>query len=232
MLRSFHAPVWAWLLTLTGLILFVTLGTWQLHRGLSKQQWLEQFQAETAPTFTLSGNTPAPGAMQRAQARGTYLADRQLLQDGQSREGRPGYHVWTPLRLADGSLLLVNRGWIPQPATLVDLSTPPAPKAELAVTGWWRALPEPGIRVGEKICQSPARFPAPVVYPQLEQLQCLLNQPVLPGLLLLDASDPHGFIREWAATGFPPERHFGYALTWYGLGLTALFLFVKLNLKT
>ena len=32
------------------------------------------------------------------------------LQDGQSRRQRPGYHVWSPLRLADGALVLVNRG--------------------------------------------------------------------------------------------------------------------------
>lgn len=231
-LHHFHPPLWAWPVTLFGIALFTGLGIWQLDRGQAKEQWLAQFEMNSAAAVTLSAQTPAPASLtlQPAQATGQYLAERQLLQDGQSRAGRPGYHVWTPLRLADGGLALVNRGWIAQPfdAAINPLA---APAGEVTVTGGWRALPEPGIRLTAGECRKPASFPVVVVYPRLEQLVCLLGQSLLPGLLLMDPLTPGGYVREWSVIGIPPERHYGYAVTWFGLGLTAVFLFVRLNLK-
>lgn len=233
MLKRLHAPAWAWLALAAGLGLFATLGTWQLGRGLDKLAWVDQFNrpAGEAELLGPGAPAPAPAELRRAAARGTYDPARQLLQDGQAREGRPGFHVWTPLRLSAGGVVLVNRGWIPQPPRLDRLVAPDAPAGELLVQGWWRALPEPAVRVGGDECLPAGAFPAPVVYPTAAQLECLLGEPVRPGLLLLDAGEPGGFVREWQRPGFPPERHFGYAVTWYALGLTALVLFIKLNWK-
>lgn len=228
-----QAPAWAWLLAAFGMAAFAMLGTWQLQRGLAKQALVSRIEIAGGPVEMLGPASGPPAAMEpnRAEARGTYEPERQLLQDGQSREGRPGFHVWTPLRLVGGGLLLVNRGWIPQLARLQDVPSPEAPVGELRLQGWWRTLPEPGIHVGGGTCLPATSFPATVVYPRQAELECLLAGPVLPGLLLLDAKEAGGFVREWSNPGLPPERHFGYAFTWYALGLTALFLFIKLNWK-
>ena len=50
---------------------------------------------------------------QRVMLRGYYDSEHQFLLDNISHEGKPGYQVLTVLRLADGSGLLVNRGWLP-----------------------------------------------------------------------------------------------------------------------
>lgn len=233
MLRRLRAPAWAWLLAAIGLLAFASLGTWQARRGLAKQAFLSRIEQASGPVETLgsASSAPAPMAPRRAEARGTYEPEHQLLQDGQSRAGQPGFHVWTPLRLADGGLLLVNRGWIPQPAQLAGIPPPEAPAGELRLQGWWRDVPEPAIHLGDGSCPGAPEFPAVVVYPRQAELECLLAGPVLPGLLLLDAQVPGGFVREWASPGLPPERHFGYAVTWFALGLTTLFLFIKLNWK-
>ncbi|MCI0748953.1 MAG: SURF1 family protein [Nevskiales bacterium] len=233
MLKRFRAPVWAWGLTVAGVALFATLGHWQWGKGVNRQEWLAQFQADGGAGVTLTRNTLAVQQLQllRASATGVYWTDRQLLQDGQSREGRPGFHVWTPLRLRDGALLLVNRGWMAQPQNLKRLPQPPVPEGEVRIVGWWRSLPEPAIRVGEDDCRNTQSFPVVVVYPRQEQIQCLMGESVLPGLLLLDAREPDGFVREWSAGGLPPERHFGYAVTWYALAVTAVILFASLNWK-
>lgn len=228
-----RAPWWSWLLVAGGVALFGVLGSWQLQRGLDKQAWIAKLRNSEGPREPLTGTSPAPAATElvRADATGHFDSRRQLLQDGQSRGGRPGFHVWTPLRLTAGGVLLVNRGWIPQPERLADLPDPAAPSGAIEVRGWWRSLPEPGIRVGDPGCAPAQRFPVVVVYPAAGQLDCLFGEAVVPGLLLLDADRPGGFVREWSHPGLPPERHFGYAVTWYALGLTALFLFIKLNRK-
>ncbi len=232
-MKGLRAPLWVWIATAGGTALFLSLAAWQLHRGQAKERWLAQFNQSTVPSLTLSASSPSPGGLdlQRASARGRWWTEQQLLQDGQSHTGRPGYHVWTPLRLAGGALVLVNRGWIPQPYDRTLAAPLAAPEGDVSVTGWWRPLPEPGIRLADGECRQPASFPAVVVYPRREQLACLLGQPVLPGLLLMDPLVPGGFVREWSVTGFPPERHYGYAVTWLALGLTAVILFVTLNLK-
>lgn len=44
---------------------------------------------------------------------GTYLVDEQVLARNRPLHGRPGFEVLTPLRLADGTVFVVDRGWLP-----------------------------------------------------------------------------------------------------------------------
>lgn len=226
-----RAPAWAWLLTACAVALFGTLGAWQLRRGFAKQAQLATLHDVAAPVERLTASSGAPTGLElrRAGATGRFVAERQLLQDGQSLERRPGYHVWTPLRLDDGALLLVNRGWIPLDRAGFDGSAPPGP---VSVRGFFRSLPEPGVRLGEPpACARPTVFPAVVLYPTAGELTCLLGPGVLAGLLLLDADLPGGFARAWTDFGFPPERHFGYAVQWLGLAMAAVVLFYVVNRK-
>jgi len=230
----FRPPFWAWLLAAWALFLFGTLGMWQLHRGEFKAQWRAQIAAQPPAPVPLAASLPAPPepALEHAVAEGRYESGRTLLQDGQSHDGRPGYHVWTPLRLATGGLAIVDRGWIPlatQAAPLADVTTPPG---AVRVRGYWRTLPKPGLRVGaDKACEPAREFPAFVLYPTAADLRCALGEPVLDGLLLLDPAESGGFVRAWADAGLPPERHYAYAAQWFALGATAAILFVVLNLK-
>src|SRR5437660_5898240 len=51
----------------------------------------------------------------RLHARGAYDYARERLWHGRSYEGVPGVDFVTPLRLPDGSAVLVDRGWAPSP---------------------------------------------------------------------------------------------------------------------
>jgi surfeit locus 1 family protein len=64
-------------------------------------------------------------------ATGSYLGDKQVLVLNRSFEGLGGSHVITPLRLADGSILLVNRGWV----DATQKQAPPAPTGSVTVLG-------------------------------------------------------------------------------------------------
>jgi surfeit locus 1 family protein len=224
-----RAPLWSWLVTALAASLFVALGAWQAGKGRTKQALQATLADRDAPALALSAAAAPPAGLElrRASAMGTYLADRQLLQDGQSHAHRPGNHVWTPLRLADGALVLVNRGWVPQGAS--DLA---APAGVATVRGFWRALPEPGLRLeATQNCPAQKKFPAPVLYPTAAEVTCLLGEPVLPGVLLLDPDIPGGYVREWSDFGFPPQRHYAYAFQWLALALAAVVIFLVVNRK-
>ena len=97
--------------------------------------------------------------------------------------------------------------------------------------GYWRALPEPALRLDIDNC-APGDWPRVVSYPTLEDLECVLEGEVLPGLLLMDATLADGYVREWTMPNpLPPSRHYGYAAQWFALAATLFFLFFKLNLK-
>ena len=231
MSSGFRAPPWAWVLTAAAVALFAALGTWQARKGLTKVAMLDALGDRSAPAEILSAASAAPQGLglRRAEATGTYLAGQQLLQDGHSHRQRPGYQVWTPLQLRDGALVLVNRGWVPRAAAAAAL---PAPDGEIAVRGFWRALPEPGLRLeGANPCPAEKKFPVIVLYPTVAEVQCLLGRAMLAGLLLLDADLAGGFVREWTDFGFPPQRHYGYAFQWFALAAAAVILFALVNRK-
>lgn len=199
------------------IVLCSSLGAWQVWRGQARARMLDALAAGQGIALQLSATAPVAAEVpRRAQARGAYRADRQLLLDGQAHEGVPGYHVWTPLQLADGATVVVDRGWVPQPAPALA-----APAGEVSVSGVWHALPRPGLRLDAGPCK-PAVFPAVIQYPTAQDLACVLGGGVLSGVLLLDPGEPGGFVRQWSFAGFPPARHYAYAAQWFLLALVAI----------
>jgi cytochrome oxidase assembly protein ShyY1 len=65
---------------------------------------------------------------------GTYLTGEQLLVRNRVHDDDPGFEVLTPLRLADGSVFVLDRGWVPI-GTKQDRpdSVPPAPGGTVTV---------------------------------------------------------------------------------------------------
>ena len=124
---------------------FTSLGTWQLHRRAWKLDLIERVNSRV--------HAPPSAAPERAQwasvnaerdeyrhvsLTGTYQFDRDTLVQAVTDLGG-GYWVLTPLRAADGSEVLINRGFVP-PGWKE--SVPPAPAGEVTVTGLLR-MPEP-----------------------------------------------------------------------------------------
>jgi cytochrome oxidase assembly protein ShyY1 len=91
---------------------FVALGVWQLNRNTQKHDKLraeEAAYAAPAPPIS-SASDPAPGT--RAQATGTFLPTGEALLRNQVRGSSAGVDVLTPMRLADGTVIYVDRGWV------------------------------------------------------------------------------------------------------------------------
>ncbi|HEV7567048.1 MAG TPA: SURF1 family protein [Microbacteriaceae bacterium] len=75
----------------------------------------------------------------RVTATGTYLRNDELLVRNRPLNG-PGFEVLTPLRLADGSIFVIDRGWVPT-GTKTDApnSVPAAPTGEVTVVARLKA---------------------------------------------------------------------------------------------
>jgi cytochrome oxidase assembly protein ShyY1 len=60
---------------------------------------------------------------------GTYLADEQLLVRNRPHGGTAAFEVLVPLRLEDGRVIVIDRGWVPPGDDQPDPDTVPAPPA-------------------------------------------------------------------------------------------------------
>lgn len=97
----------------------VRLGIWQLRRLHQRRAHNALVAAARArPELDLRAGLPLPIDSlrdRRLRARGAYDYTRERLWHGRSYEGIPGVDLVTPLRLPDGSAVLVDRGWAPSP---------------------------------------------------------------------------------------------------------------------
>ena len=50
-------------------------------------------------------------------------------------------------------------------------------------------------------------------------------------LVLLDADQPDGYLRQWQPPGFPPLRHTAYAVQWFGLALALGIIYLVTNVR-
>lgn len=94
---------------------FVAAGFWQYGRHHQKQDKIAALRAEYAAPAPDIATAPASG--ERVEATGTFDPEYEFLLRNQTRGDEAGYAVLTPLRLADGTAVLVDRGFnaSPQP---------------------------------------------------------------------------------------------------------------------
>jgi surfeit locus 1 family protein len=219
------------LLTLALFALFVSLGNWQWQRGAAKQASWEQFERAPASEQTrhsVEGTT----RFQHLRIEGRYEPERQFLLDNRSHAGRPGYEVLTPFALADGRRLLVNRGWIPFTGyreQLPDVAF--EAQAPTQIAGRLDDLPAAGLASGRAAPAADAPWPKLTSFPTREELEAALGVKIAERILLLDPQMPDGYLREWSPPGLAPERHFSYAIQWWGFAVVLLVLYFGLNFR-
>jgi cytochrome oxidase assembly protein ShyY1 len=127
----------------------VFMGSWQLSRfetrvGQDKNSQHDERQTAAAAPVPLrkvlpdTGTTlPGDDSGRIVSATGRYDAGHQFLVPGRTLDGREGFYVLTPLRVAGGAALPVVRGWLPGDASAAERSgtVPAAPTGQVTVVG-------------------------------------------------------------------------------------------------
>ena len=95
------------------------LGTWQLERRSWKLDLIDRVETRVqAPPVQAPGRhewskvTAAGHEYRHVSVTGVFLNDRETLVTASTELG-PGFWVLTPLRMRDGNVVLVNRGFVP-----------------------------------------------------------------------------------------------------------------------
>ena len=223
------------LATVLLLAAFVSLGRWQWHRGETKQQlWTEFEHAATEPPIDVPSDLDTVPRYRQVRMRGRFDGAHQFLFDNRFHQGKPGYEVLTPFELTDGRRILVNRGWLPflgYRDRLPDVSIAAAQlEPDISVSGRLDELPVAGLASGRAPPTPDAGWPKLTSFPTQAELEAALGERIQKRIVLM-VGQGDGYVREWSAPGLSPDRHFSYAIQWWGFALVLLVLYFGLNFR-
>ena len=104
--------------TVIAVIVCLACGIWQLQRMAWKHDKMQLIEERIGlPEVPLPATmaNPEEWEYRHVAVTGTFLHDKESYTPAQSTRGNYGFQVITPLERPDGSLVLVNRGWVPDP---------------------------------------------------------------------------------------------------------------------
>lgn len=220
------------LAALAGVALTARLGVWQLDRAAQKTA----LQASLATRGALPPLAPAALARDATDAaaqhhrpvvlRGRWLASHTVFLENRQMDGRPGFYALTPLALAPGDAVLVQRGWAPR--DLLDRTKLPAldtPDGEVEVVG--RIAPPPA-----KLYDFGGEDRGPLRQNlDLDAYAREIGVALRPLTLLQAEGGPDdGLQRRWPAPAVDVHKHHGYAFQWFALAalITGLYVWFQL----
>jgi surfeit locus 1 family protein len=221
------------LVTTVAAIAFIALtgwlGQWQVNRGDEKaaRQALLEARMHGEPVKLTGSVTSAESLLyRRVRASGEWIAERQIFIDNQIHDGKAGFNVITPLRLAGSQdAVLVNRGWVGRGSTYPrppEVAVPPGPVevSGLATLPPARYMELSTDTIDGNVWQNLS----------IERFRARTQLAVLPVVVLQDVAAPGlTAIRERPDAGI--AKHQEYALTWFSLAATALVLWIVLNIR-
>ena len=202
------------------------LGQWQFDRledrKASNQIVRTNEHAEPAPV----SDVLAPGEKvaekdewRRVTATGTYAVDDTIIWRYRTPDDAKGVDIVVPLVLADGSAVLVDRGWLQTESQDEFEDLPAPPSGEVTITGWVRA---DGTGDSTDVAQVDGYHATRAL--SSTQVAKVVDEPLLTGWLHLDTESPEPAtqLRQADLPELDNGPHFFYGLQWWFFGILAI----------
>lgn len=230
---EFKANLFLTVLAILVLALLLSLGFWQIDRAAEKQALLDMQSArrglEPVEIHTVNFNAKSVRYLP-VLAEGVLDVNQQILIDNQVKKGKVGYSVLTPLKMRNGTAILLNRGWVPMGSDRAVLPVVDIEPLSLSVTGMLDNFPSVGIKL-DKADELSIGWPALTQVVDINKVAERLGYSVLAYQLLLNPSEPNGYNREWVVMKMGPEKHHGYAFQWFALATAWVIIYFVLTVK-
>ena len=143
---------------------------------------------------------------------------------------RVGYDVYTPLKLSDGSAILVNRGFLPLGRTRQDLPKFETLDSRINLTGLLNNPPSKTIVLAENVNEV-STWPVVLQYVDLNEIETVLGYSVFNMVLWLDKEEDDGFRRKLPELNLDSDKNKGYAFQWYAMTVVLLLIYIVVNTK-
>ena len=215
-------PVLPTFAMLVAVAIFVTAGNWQRARMEAKESLRAQLDAATATAASPLPQNVADWSAWRFRpitVTGTFDADHQIMIDNKVHGGNVGFDVVSPLRLDDGRIVLVDRGFVAAGPSREVFPTVPPLSGRVTVRGRINLPATNYFELGHEM-------PSGALWQHLDvrRYAAATGLSVLP--IVIEATLPTGgddaLERDWPAPDLGIERHRIYMLQWYAFAALAL----------
>ena len=225
------------IVTLVALAILGSLGTWQVGRLAWKEALIATIDSRVSATpqpLADVERTAASGGdveYQPVSVTGTYLHAKEQFFFA-THDGQSGWFVYTPLQMADGRAVFVNRGFVPYDRKSPETRPAGQVDGETAVVGLARVAP-----AGKPSWLVPDNQPAQNVFywkdiAAMTENAGLDSKTVVPFFIDAKISDvPGGYPIGGGTLVELPNNHLQYAVTWYGLAVALLGVYVAMLLR-
>ncbi|WP_372439922.1 SURF1 family cytochrome oxidase biogenesis protein [Microbacterium stercoris] len=209
------------------------LSNWQFSRNEERATMLAlvaaNYDAEPIDAATVldQGFDPEDDEWHPVVMTGRYLTDQQLLVRNRAQGGTSAFEVLVPFELADGRIVVVDRGWVAPGEHEVPKNVPPAPEGETTVIG--------RMRPGEPLPKSGRSAPdgqLPTIHlPSVAEVAGETTETSF--YLLMVSEDPAPATRpsELASPTDDPGPHLSYAIQWILFAIMG-FVFIGYMIRT
>lgn len=230
--QRFHRGFWIVLIAaLVSVASTASLGLWQLRRAAQKEAIQADIHSKQLSAILVNADVKAVEALgnwihRTAELSGSWVPEATVFLDNRQMNGRQGFYVVTPLRMADdGRWVLVQRGWVQRDfMDRARVPPVPTPTGRVTVSGRIAAFPGKVYSLGDADV-GPIRQNLDVDSFAHEHSSNVLNG----SLMQLDAVDgvpSDGLLRNWPRIAADVHKHHGYAFQWFGLCALILVLYV------
>lgn len=210
------------------------LGNWQLNRADFKRDL--QAQRDQANTLaplaadtveTINESTEG----RRVAMRGHWIADKTIFLDNRTHNGRPGFFVISPMRLAkSGKVVLVLRGWVAaNPANRTELPLITSTTDQVEVIGYGQSALSQSMQLAKEAKPGPGQ--RIWQYFDFDKFDQWSGLKVARWIVRQTSDTQDQLVREWAVAGDGVDRHLGYAFQWFAMAFAALCYLIWLLFK-
>jgi surfeit locus 1 family protein len=232
--------IWPSACAAVGVCLLFGLGTWQIQRRLWKERLITELEerryAEPVTLDRAQQLWAERGSMEylHVRVRGHFLHDKEMFLWAPQPSG-PAWDVYAPLETEGGTVVLVNRGFVPEELKSAQWRKAGQVSGEVAVTGLTRSITDKG-------WFTPDNDPARNIWfwrDYKAMLRAAFDGSEPPhAAFFLEAeatpANPGGWPKGGVASIDLPNHHLQYALTWYALAIALIgvyFAFVRDRLR-
>lgn len=208
----------------------LALGNWQLGRGKEKSALAELIQAASRDALIAM---PAAAirvediAWRRVEVRGRFAPKYTIFIDNRVLHGVVGYHVVTPLSIADSDrYVLVNRGWVAGTTARNTLPQIATPVEAVRIVGLATVPSTRYLELSTQVADG-------IVWQNLTLERYRAAMPIAIQQVVIQQENDlgDGLKREWTAPDLGINTHYGYAFQWFALAATLLIFYLVAHVR-
>ena len=225
---QFKPMLWPSIFSIFIFAILISFGTWQVKRLFWKEALIENY-------LTQSQSNPItdPAELEKSSINefksigilGRFIHSNEIYITGKTYEGNAGFHVITPFIMENKKIVLINRGWVSESYKNPNKRKFSLTKGLVKLKGIIRYPQKKGYFVPENDGENGFWFT--IVPNQIFDFINIVSNKTINDYYIDALRVGEKLTLPIAVDGKPKFRnqHLSYAITWYGLALSLLFVY-------